>query len=1080
VWRQTLIGVVILLLAHTGRAAQLTLIGAHSLGADRTVHLGPITAFSDSIFINNRILTRENDYRIDTAAGVLTFADGRIGLSDTVRIHWQPRFTLGGKYIGRELPADAITSTHPSLLPPPMHMTVSRPKQESGTLDIRGAKSFRMSGGNTGVESTFGQTLDVSISGNLSRSVELKGSISDRPDVGGYGTINSRINEIDRLRLTLTSPILRVDVGDITQARISRYSATDHRLSGINAILKKDRWQTAGTAARSKGEFQSSHITPRDGIQGPYRVAGRLAAQAIVPHSEVVWIDGRKLERGTDRDYTIDYPAGTITFSPRVPIDTRSRIEIDFEGVQATYRRNMLGGLAGWGRADSALYTSIGFTDDRDDGNDFLIGELDDGTRRQLEMAGDSAGGVRRSTIKDDSLGSFVLVVDSLPDTVLQFVGQGNGNLSAQFTYLGDQNGRYRYVGNGEYRYAGYNQGEYEPIVIVTPARSISLLSAIAGGKWQFPGAIRIEAQQSRTDNNIFSAIDDHDNTGHLVELSQARKWGEGTSAGEAAFGAMYREKRFRTNNRHLTADAAYSALLPPSFDTLADQYQGSGKTRVPLGHGLAVTAEFGTTTAKGYFESYRLKGGAEWQVSRQVILGYSREELTTAGSQKYKIADADGQINTVSVGWTPTDSLRFSLDGFGERRVIKLLDTSRGSDLWRWRLSLSGYSGNLYGERAVVDSLNKSWNCERTRWRIGGDIRRSIGNLEYATAISYQRITDSLRPNESVGLQTKLDYRDIKRKFVASYEATVAEEQRQERGLTWLDVGDGLGGYRFENGEYIADPFGRFIQIEEVLSGQAQVRRIERSSRLSREWTQVAFSANSRITEEQITDNTWSVRWLAPFLLDPSQPRQFLDWTYDAALRAFPLKSIYRIGIKGVDSRQSRRIGGTPRDRHDRRLSMTLKLPFGGYLAEQEGELFAIDKDSWYSGGGADGYIMSSTLRRYLDGSELAFTFRYRHAEGDLGARSSLVSVVPSVHLRRKSAGNVRLEIEFYIQRLSGESAQYSLTDGHFGRSGVHWNFTANAGVTKTLKFNARISGRHADNARARVQARSELVATF
>jgi hypothetical protein len=197
-------------------------------------------------------------------------------------------------------------------------------------------------------------------------------------------------------------------------------------------------------------------------------------------------------------------------------------------------------------------------------------------------------------------------------------------------------------------------------------------------------------------------------------------------------------------------------------------------------------------------------------------------------------------------------------------------------------------------------------------------------------------------------------------------------------------------------------------------------------------------------------------------------------------ALRAFPVKGVFLTNIKGVDNRQSRRIGASSRDRGDRRFSVTLKQPFGDCLAEEEWERFEIDKDSWYSGGNAKGYLLSTTLRRTIEKSELACAIRYRRATRDNDISSSLVSLVPSAHLRRQSLGDVRCEIELYRQGLSGTSIPYSLTDGHDGRRGIHWSFEANAAVTKTLRFNARLSGRHADNAKARIQARSELVASF
>ncbi|MBI5267611.1 MAG: hypothetical protein HY851_10305 [candidate division Zixibacteria bacterium] len=490
--------------------------------------------------------------------------------------------------------------------------------------------------------------------------------------------------------------------------------------------------------------------------------------------------------------------------------------------------------------------------------------------------------------------------------------------------------------------------------------------------------------------------------------------------------------------------------------------------------------SEFSAISAKGYFDSRRIRGGPEWHASPRLKFAYNIEELVTTGENRPRISDADGRLLTFTSEWNAVDSLRIGLTGLREHRVVTLSDTSRGADVRQWKLSLSGYSSRLSVERAVVDTLTAIWSRERTRWRVSGDTRRRIGNLDYATAISWQRIADRSGVRESAGLQTTLDYRDSRRKIHATYEAAIADEERQERGLAWLEVGEGLGGYRYENGEYVADPFGQFIQVEEVLSGRARVRRIERSSRISRDWSRLSISVNSRITEERITDRVWSPQWLAPVITDPSSPRQFLDRNYDVLLRAFPVSGVFVVNLRGVDGRQTRRIGGSLRNQGDRRISATFKQPFGDYLAEEEGEWFEIDKDSWYSGGDARGLRLATTLRRAIEKSELACAVRYRHATGEDGAASSLLALEPSAQIRKQSLGDLRCEIELYTQKLSGAVIPYSLTDGHGGRRGVHWIFEANAAVTKSLRFTARLQGRHADNAKARVQARSELVASF
>ena len=47
------------------------------------------------------------------------------------------------------------------------------------------------------------------------------------------------------------------------------------------------------------------------------------------------------MTRGADRDYTIDYIRGTVSFTSRRPITVNSRIAVDFELSDSAYRRNV-------------------------------------------------------------------------------------------------------------------------------------------------------------------------------------------------------------------------------------------------------------------------------------------------------------------------------------------------------------------------------------------------------------------------------------------------------------------------------------------------------------------------------------------------------------------------------------------------------------------------------------------------------------------------------------------------------------------------------------------------------------------
>ena len=56
--------------------------------------------------------------------------------------------------------------------------------------------------------------------------------------------------------------------------------------------------------------------------------------------SEVVWLNGLQLKRGQDRDYTIDYTSGELTFTPKHLIFFDSDIDIEYQYSESTYKSN--------------------------------------------------------------------------------------------------------------------------------------------------------------------------------------------------------------------------------------------------------------------------------------------------------------------------------------------------------------------------------------------------------------------------------------------------------------------------------------------------------------------------------------------------------------------------------------------------------------------------------------------------------------------------------------------------------------------------------------------------------------------
>ncbi|MFH1686771.1 MAG: hypothetical protein ABIE70_04530, partial [bacterium] len=325
-------------------------------------------------------------------------------------------------------------------------------------------------------------------------------------------------------------------------------------------------------------------------------------------------------------------------------------------------------------------------------------------------------------------------------------------------------------------------------------------------------------------------------------------------------------------------------------------------------------------------------------------------------------------------------------------------------------------------------------------------------------------------------------DYDDRKQRLHVGSSYLVSQESRNARGIRYLEVEPGRGDFVLEDDQYVPDPNGDFIRVEELLSDQPTVRRGERGFDLRKVWTDVLISVRTRIEEELLSEGSRSVWWVLPFWSDESQPYLFYFRERYAETRLIEWQSFYLINISLDDSRESRRIGTVDRISRRRSAEGVLKQTWRDFYFEQAIRIFNSERDAYYSGAGEiDGQLYRVTTKRSFTAGELGVTVGYRLAEAVTNDRSEQTSlrVFGLWHLLQR--GQAEASIEGYSQQLQGgQTASYALTDNRPGSKGAVWSLSVRIGDDSGLRADLRLSGRHADTRKPRVTARAELVAGF
>jgi hypothetical protein len=1044
------------------------------------VYNGAVITNSDSLILNDRYLIREKDYHFDYLNGVVQLMSHVSADSGVLVVRYTPLPGWLRRQYGR-IPISAISPDED----PSVRMTVSpsRPTARvvQSKVDINGTKRFSILSQRGG--SQFNQSLELSIKGEISPGVEIIGVVADRGYDPVYGTINSRISEVDKLNIRIKSARFGAQMGNLDIGQSSAYGGTFRKeAAGLQGHYQGRSISTSVTIARPRGRYSSCKLTGQDRIQGPYRIMTEGQVKAVIPGSEKVWLDGKLLERGADKDYTVDYPAATITFASRVPIDSRSRIEIDFEPLLDDYLRELYNFTVGAATPDSALSFRFGFIREGDEQRHLRSGELSQTDKNFLQSIGDSVGNNFRNSAAPDSNGAYI-AHDSLGNRYFEYVGSGNGDYTVVFTSVGSGQGDYVYLGNSNYSYAGHNRGDYRAAIRVPVPSGENIYEAGLG--WRLNnGMIEAIFRQSDLDRNLLSTINDNNNTGQNYQI--AAKYGSVPQVQSDSFGVDLwldiNGKNYKPYVRQIRPDQSRRFFFPVGFVGNSDKKEFDLKTAIVVKGPYNVLWNGGYLDYADQFNSYSngitLYPDTANSYYPQVTYTNIRADYDTAQSGQ------KGRGNSYEIQWGRRINQRTSLESKirYERRRNNYQSEWRGTTEKELDLTVSFDNMKLRLERYDEDTLRTNWSNNIVRNRAAFEVPGHLADVKYNLSMVGQRFTQYGRSrNQLLG---KLNYSYYAAGSVLAINGvySFSDENRFERGIRFIEVEPGQGNYSYRDGQYIPDVNGNYIELEEVFSEQGRVSIGEKNLELSYSPSNIYFRFQSNINEEMLRGNDRDIFWVVPFITNNSREYQFRKQNYSGELKLFNYPGYYFVNLSGSFNSESRRTDLTMHDRSESVWRALFREQKEDWRYSQEGTIFSYKRDGYFnSPGNVDGYKLTLSIIRQIESGPVTGKISYRQAKDEYDSRSRLFIANLSPTIRTFAGGETIVELEGYVQNLRANNfVSYRLTDDYSGKNGIRWSVRTDYRIQSGFRFTLSIGGRHAESYRAQITGRGDLIASF
>lgn len=395
--------------------------------------------------------------------------------------------------------------------------------------------------------SVLNSNLDLQITGKLSEKVSIRASLQDNNIPLQEGGYSQKLDQFDNIFMEIFSDNWNIRAGDVfLENRTTKFLNFSKKVQGISTSFDfgtaRNKTNVFTSAALVRGQYAKSSFTGIEGNQGPYKLKGQNGELyvLVISGSERVYVNGILLKRGENNQYTIDYNAGEIVFTPLFTITSEMRIAIEYQYTDRNYNRLVTyAGITNQNKKwsfGSYLYA------ENDLKNQPLQQNLSSEQAQILANAGDNFALMVAPSAFSDSYSDNKILYKKLRNNGIDYFEYTNDPqqdlFNVRFTAVGANKGDY-VIKNANsitriYEYIaplnGLAQGNFAPIIQLIAPNKIQIATFLGKYASNEKTVVDFEIAASNNDINLFSTVDDANNTGISAKINAkqrlfSKKW---------------------------------------------------------------------------------------------------------------------------------------------------------------------------------------------------------------------------------------------------------------------------------------------------------------------------------------------------------------------------------------------------------------------------------------------------------------------------------------------------------------------------------------------------------------------------